>query len=373
MTGSSSGAAQAAGALVTLLDLLLVGTFARALEGSYLTGAPGDSTFMAWAGTNARRPENRGDGAGALLLLESAATNLCLQSEALNVTWGTLNSPTLGVDAQAAPDGATDADRVTFAAGGAAGQVRQTFAAGAFNTGVPLVLSAFVRKGNGADQLTLFFRNRDASDTSTAVTPGSAWARHAMSIASSGSGATSPIAAFIESTDAADFDIWGVQLAERRAPASYIRTTTTAVTRPADSLELSSSELPSTFWTNRYRFSQCSPREAHTDLVSGDVRWLFTIGGSSNGVRLRHTGSDVRVEAVESGSVKASSGALTFARHALLGQIDWDPVAAVVRVGGVAGSAGTPWTWSSGTVRFGGIQGGSGSELDGRLGRLEEV
>lgn len=375
MTGSSVGEASTSGELVTALDLLLVGAFARSSEGSYLIGAPGDSTFLAWASTDVRRPEDRGDSAGPLLLLEGGATNKCLQSETLGTTWTTLNSPTLSADVQAAPDGVTDADRIAYAAGGGAGQVRQTFTAAAITSSVPACVSVFLRKGNGSDQLLLFFRNKSAVDTSVAQTPGSAWARHAITISNTGSGATSPILALIESTDGVDFDAWGVQLEEgRRAPSSYIRTTTAAVTRAADSLELASSALPSSFWSKRYRFAQYSPREAHTDLVSGDVRWLWTQDSSSDGLRLRHNGTDVRIEAVAGGTVKASSGALTFARHALLGEIDWDPVAAVVRVGGVAGSAGTPWSWSVGTtVRIGGIAGSSGSELDGRLGNLVEV
>jgi hypothetical protein len=112
-----------------------------------------------------------------------------------------------------------------------------------------------------------------------------------------------------------------------------------------------------------------SPFYANTDLVSGDVHWLLSIGGGSNGIRLRHNGTDVRIEALEAGVVVAQSGALTFSKNALLGVVAWNPVTAVVSVGGVAGSAGTPWSWTPASVRIGGIHGGAG-EFDGRLGVL---
>ena len=81
------------------------------------------------------------------------------------------------------------------------------------------------------------------------------------------------------------------------------------------------------------------------------------------------TGDDA-VEAVAGGTVKATSQAQTFSRDALLGAVAWDPAGGVVYVNGVAGVAGTSWSWSAADIRVGGIYGGS-SEAFCRFGALE--
>lgn len=344
------------------VDLRALGTFTRSGEGSYLTGAAtdGSSAFMAFAATDVRRFEDRGDGAGALLLLERASTCLIKQnSDITNAAAWTLplSGATQTADAGPAPDGTTTADRVQSAGA--------QFSRGQNPTGAanPHTVSCYGRATSGT---SIWAANYAATTAWNVAALTTTWSRRSVLRA----GAVStfyPVDSSLPSGSPQDVRVVFAQAEDGRYPTSVIRTAAANVTRGADSLEIGTAQLPAALFTRAFKLRQVSPNFANTDLVSGDVRWLFTIGGSSDGVRIRHDGSNVKIEAVQGGSVKASSGNLTFARYALLGEVSWDPVTAVIRVGGVAGAAGTPWTWSAGTVRVGGIQGSSGSELDGRV------
>jgi hypothetical protein len=154
-----------------------------------------------------------------------------------------------------------------------------------------------------------------------------------------------------------------------RYPTSAVRNTdqygSAGTPRGADVVTLSS--FNAAILTRAARIYQVSPLFASTSLASGDIRWLVTFDDANNGVRFHHDGTGVLIETVQGGTVKASSGYLVFAAHALLGVIAWDPVTAIVSVNGVAGSAGTPWTWTATNIRLGGIYGGSGNEADCRI------
>jgi len=115
------------------------------------------------------------------------------------------------------------------------------------------------------------------------------------------------------------------------------------------------------------QFYQVSPNFASTEMFSGDIRWLVTFDDANNGIRFRHDGTGVRIEAVQGGTVKAASGYLVFTFHALLGVVAWNPATAIVSVNGVAGSAGTPWTWTATNIGLGGVYGSSGNEADCRV------
>lgn len=394
LSGAVGAVATVAGELVASLGLLLFGTFSRSSEGSYLaTGA-----VVTFGASDVRRGEDRDDGAGQLLLLENSRTNLYPDSENIS-TWAVLGTPVL-TGGQTAPDGATDAYIVADDDGAGFEGVRTT---AAISELVTYTASYFVLKDNNEARFPEFQHLRAAnfahvqlntktgatairaSSGFTAVSVGAEsvglwWRIWARFTAPAGSGGTltatiNPAAsATLGGANVASLTgsivVWGAQLVAGKIPSSYIRTSGGSATRAADTLTLA---VPSSLLTKRWRFTQYSPRHASTDFVSGDQKWLWTLDGSSNGLRLRHNGTDLRIDAVAAGVVKAQSSALSFSKYALLGQVDWDPVNAIIRVGGVAGSAGTAWSWSGSNVRIGGVYGGSGDELDGRLGRLEEV
>jgi hypothetical protein len=339
---------------------LLSQTFTRSGEGSHLTAAPGTgaSAFLAFAATDVIRAEDRGDGAGPLVLLERASTNLLKQSrDPTNAAaWleGAVGSTTTA-NAGNGPDGTAVADRIQ-AAGVA-------FSRGQAPTGAanPHVLSAWGRATSGT---SIWCANYAGGPAWNVPAQSTTYTRKTVLRA----GAVStyyPADATLASATPQDVLVDLHQVEDGRYPTSAIRTSASNVTRGADTLALLAT--PAWLLNGAARFAQVSPIFANTELASGDIRWLFTIGSSSDGVRIRHNGTNVVVEAVQGGVVRASSGALTFSAHALLGVVMWNPVTAIVSVGGVAGSAGTPWTWSTGTVRIGGIQGSSGSEADCRL------
>lgn len=339
----SSGAAAPA-----LFPAFTSGTFSRASEASYHTTA----AAIAWAAVDALRAEDRGDTYGPQYLFEGSRTNLVQNSEALNATGWTVGG-TFAADQTTAPDGGSDADKLTSTGAG------QTAGRLLYNTGgtsTPLTASIWVKQGTQGNKVSV----RAGSANNTDYTPTASWQRifHTYTGGSAvneilvawnlwgGSGGTG--------VTGDNHFFWGAQLEGERFPSSYIRTSGATATRAADVLTFTAGQIPSWFWNAPWT-CRAWPRWANTDLASGDVFTLFSLGDVNNSVRVRHNGTDIRVEAVQGGTVKASSPAVgAKARHALW-TIKVDPAAGVVSLDGVAGSAGTAWTWASATVRVGGV------------------
>ena len=345
------------------------GTFSRASEGSYLTAAPGtgSSAFLAWASSGTRRYEDRGDGAGSLLLVEGSRTNQLLRSQEIDsgswVDAGTVTT-TAG---QVSPDTGTTAERLQCASGTNIRYQSLTPGSGwrAF--------SAWVRAQTGTvdhsiylfDGVTATYTAQAAISTTytrlaSAVNCGSGAGNFATVDGRTGGGI---------SAGARDAYVTLVQVEAGRYASSAIRTTSATATRSADSLTYTSGNYDELVLTERGGFSQVSPIFGSADLTSGDARWLLSIGGSNNGIRIYHDGTDVRVEALAGGVVKARSAALTFSKHGLLGAVRWDPSAGIVYVNGVAGTTGAAWSWPASDIRVGGVVSGS-DEADCRLGTL---
>lgn len=337
-------------------------TFTRSSQGSYYTSAPttGSSAFISVASTDVLRTDNRGDGAGALTLLEGARTNAVTYGRAIdNGYWTKTGSPNVVADQGPGPDGATNADQVVY---GSNNQVYRTgLGAGC--------ASVFVRATSGSGQrLNLGFDGTVAVGSSSI---GTTYQRLAVY----GSGTYMLIETYDRSgvggvsNGASDVLLDFVQHEGGRFPSTPIGTNGSTGTRSADTLTLAQASVPAALFVGTGRFSQVSPLWAYTDLVSGDEMWLLSIGGSSNGIRFRHDGSNVLLEAVAGGTVKAASNALTNGRDSLIGEVAWDPPNGVVSVGGVNGPAGTPWSWTAGNIRVGGVHSGS-NEAFCRVGSL---
>lgn len=345
-------------------------TYSRTGDGTYLTAAPntGSSAFIALAALNVLRLEDRGDGAGPLVLLERESTNLNLRSTAFdNAAWFNFHGWTVTAGVANGPDGSVNtADRLAVVAAGGVRTLRQVLAAVAANSRI--TVSCWIRTESGTANFRIVGTDAPGNNQASAdLTATTTWQRFSHSYNYGSPAVFPPEVGFLGDlgATAASFLAWGYQTEIARYPSSLINTVAATVARGADTLALTTT--PSWLLTGPAKFRQFSPNFASTELASGDVRWLFTIGSASDGVRVRHTGVDVRVEAVQGGAVKASSAAQVHSAFALRGEVKWNPITGVVSVGGVAGAAGTPWTWGTGTVRAGGIQGGSGDELDGRL------
>jgi hypothetical protein len=359
--------------VVDPIDLATAGTFGRASAVTYHNGS---LATLLHAASGARALEDRNDTAGALLRICRAYTQYVARSEELSNAGWVKTSATVTADQGAAPDGDADADLVTWTATSVSAR-----ATGACpNSGTELadnaaaVYSIFVKDASGDPFRLNYTTKANGSGTASSdFTPSGTWARYDYRVADIGAGATDAALRFqnASSSGIRAYDlVWGGQMTAGRYPLPYATNTgATELDIAADSLVIASGTDTTNILGGALKFDEVSPYFANTELASGDVRWLWTLD-ANNGIRIRHTGSDVRVEAVESNTVRASSAALTFAAHALLGEIEWDPAAGTVSVGGAAGAAGTPWTWNNGDVRIGGIQGGSGSEADCRFGDL---
>lgn len=339
-------------------------TFARASDALYQTGAAtdGGSAYISTASTDVLVLEDLGDGAGALARLEKSATNYIQRSREIGSSpWGTTGSATITADL-GGPTG-SDAERIEVASGG--NERYQT-------TGVSgwAAASGYVRATSGTPDHWLGVW--DGTFKVASVTLSTTYQR-IIAAASQSAGYLYPCsgqAAGSTSAGARDVRVSLVQHEDGRYATSPIVTAGASATRAADTLTLGSGSVPADLLSAKGQFAEFSPEWGTADLTSGDVRWLFTLGGTGDGMRIRHDGTNVLLEAVESSTVKASKAFGTVAKNALVGALGWDPAAGIVYINGVAGSTGTAWTWGNNNLRVGGIYGFAGSELDGRLGAL---
>lgn len=350
------------------VDLVAGGTFSRSTEASYQTSAPTDGTvaFMSFATANTRVFENMGDGAGSLLRIEGARTNLCVQCRKMGTTpWGGISGFIITENSGPSPDGGNNGTKIdSNTTGNWSGyQPVASYTAPLAMSGWGILISGgpawygydwAVGSGNlsGGNMTGVWGRRYTQRVSGTSANP-------YVYVRAGGSGVNIVFIADL------------LQWEEGEFPSSVIRTTTTSLTRSADALTFTSAALPSALFTGAGEYTQVAPEFANTDLVSGDTFWLWAID-ANNGMRIKHDGSNVVVQAVQGGSVKASSGALTFSRNGLLGIVKWDPSAAVVTVNGVAGSVGTPWAWGAANIRIGGVPSSTG-EAFCRFGLLQSA
>lgn len=344
--------------------------FARASEGSYLTGAPGSgsSAFMSWASTDVLRSEDRGDGAGALALLEGYRINGIAQARAFeNAYYSASGSEfTLTADYGPGPDGTTTATRVQGGTNG--NRYKGSVGAG--------VLSAWFRAVSGTSNAQLSMDGTAARGIAGIGTtyqrldvygsPGT-YALAVDTFDRSGAGGITALAC--------DILVDLIQHEQsQHFPSSAIRTSGASGDREADELTLATG-IPAALFTDPGAFSQWSPIMDSGDLQLSEQLWLLSIGGAgglNEGIRVRRNGTDIRIEALEANTVVAQSQALTWSAHDLVGEVKWDPAAGLIYVDGVAGPSGTPWSWTADAIRVGGSYGGS-DEAFSRLGTLGGV
>lgn len=148
----------------------------------------------------------------------------------------------------------------------------------------------------------------------------------------------------------------------------YATSPTRTQARGCDAWQWVAEEVPLALRAGRSSWSVALTYSS-SQLVSGDVRTVASFGGPLDVLRIRHTGTDVRLEAVVGGVVKASSAALTWTGSRttpLTLALIADPIAGTVSVNGTSGAAGTAWTWPTEALRLGGTWGGN-NELDGYM------
>ena len=182
------------------------------------------------------------------LLVEPAATNLCLQSEAFNTTWtrvsgGTGLLPVITANAVVAPDGTTTAETIVFDRGSATSgsanfsQVQQVINLATSGT---YTLSVYAKATAAGDVGKQFYIRAKDTLVSGALT--SSWVRYTSTETGVAAGNTSVMIGNrggFTANQSVSVDLWGAQLETGSVATSYIPTTTGTGSRSADVISVS--------------------------------------------------------------------------------------------------------------------------------------
>lgn len=348
--------------------------FSRNLEAfrQYGAATDGTSAFAEWVGANTLVQENLGDAAGNLIRIEGERTCHTIRNRDLTATgWNSATFGTISRTQNAGTWGAVDGGttvgtRITIPAGAPGGWGYSQNHTGLLSN--PHRISCWIRGHiNGGTLRT----NYDALITGISIA-GTTWQRVQRASTSTG-GVWYPADNTANVGDAQDwyFDLMQAEAIGTNEPigiTSPVRTAAASVTRPKDNLTAIPENFP--IWMLKHgKIPYISPGWASADQVDGMIAWVicWTAGDGIYGIRFNRDATDLRLEVLAGGVVKARSSALTFAAHDLLQDIVWDSVAGTLTVDGAAGTTST-WTWTLPTSdwRIGGIPASTG-ELFGRV------
>jgi hypothetical protein len=244
------------------------------------------------------------------LLVEPAATNLCLQSEAFNTTWtrvsgGTGLLPVITANAVVAPDGTTTADTVVFDRGSATSssanfsQLEQVInfpTSGTYTFGVYAKATA---AGDVGKQFYIRTRNTLVAGSLT-----SSWVRYTSTETGLASGSA---AIYIgnrggfTADQSVSVDLWGAQLETGSVATSYIPTTAGTGSRSADVISVSGAVSGSIGQTEGTLYAEIVaqpyngasfPAILQVDDGADSQRFAIFIG-PSGGIRVRFNASGV--------------------------------------------------------------------------------
>ena len=161
---------------------------------------------------------------GPFLLVEPAATNILLQSNAFSTSpWFTPTSSVLVSGVFTSPDGTANGWSVTPGTG--FGGVDQSLAL----SNVAYAMSMWGETRTGVPAFHLLFNNIDQATNALTAT-----LTRVFVTGTANAGASVTAAAYLNTTGAIVAGIYGGQLETGSAPTSYIVTTTTSATRSAD-------------------------------------------------------------------------------------------------------------------------------------------
>jgi hypothetical protein len=180
------------------------------------------------------------------LLVEPAATNLVLQSQAFDVTWtpligGTGVNPAITANSVISPDGTQNAERIVFNRGAGNASADQSILQQ--NITIPTtgayILSVYAKASTAGDVGKQVFIRIGGAGALTAITLTANWVRYsrAESSVTSGSHAVQiGNRGTITADNSVSVDLWGAQAEGGAIPTSYILTTTASVTRSEDQI-----------------------------------------------------------------------------------------------------------------------------------------
>ncbi len=251
-----------------LLDYADADTFARATEAAFVDPRPvaaggtgafpwdfvGGSEAANWKGNNVTRINSDGS-----VMIEGARTNKMPESS-LN-TWTLLGSASVSTDDATAPDGAANADTITYAASADDALTHPTtIIAGAGSDNASAMVSCWLRSPSGAQEARIGLMDKDTSTRllSSDFTVTTTWTRFEFLVADIGAGAASPDGLIQNSTDAAarSIEAWGFQVEEGTAfKSSDIRTAGAAATQNLDDMSFAMANVPDALKSGRFAFT----------------------------------------------------------------------------------------------------------------------
>ncbi len=216
------------------------------------------------------------------LLVEPAATNLCLQSEAFNTTWtrvsgGTGLLPAITANAVVAPDGTTTADTVVFNRGSATSgsanfsQLEQVIN---FPTSGTYTFGVYAKATAAGDVGKQFYIRTRSTLVSGSLT--SSWVRYTSTETGLSSGNNTIYIGNrggFTADQTVSVDLWGAQLETGSVATSYIPTTAGTGSRSADVISVTGAVSGSIGQTEGTIYAEVDIR--NVGLGEGSIVTLF--------------------------------------------------------------------------------------------------
>jgi hypothetical protein len=180
------------------------------------------------------------------LLVEPAATNLVLQSQAFDVTWspligGTGVNPAITANSVISPDGTQNAERIVFNRGAGNALIDQSTLQQ--NITIPTtgayIFSVYAKASTAGDVGKQVFIRIGGAGALTAITLTANWVRYSRAESSVTSGSQAVQIGnrgTVTADNSVSVDLWGAQAEGGAIPTSYILTTTASVTRSEDQI-----------------------------------------------------------------------------------------------------------------------------------------
>jgi hypothetical protein len=302
------------------------------------------------------------------LLVEPAATNLCLQSEAFNTTWTNVSnnlSISANVTSTLDPAGGNTAELLTVVTGSTQSQLSQDITT---VSGTAYVFSFFGKKGSGATELNSFrifgssiissltinwdtgVITHTAGSGATSQNFGNGWWRIVIPFTANSTTTTVQIVAFATYATALSSLRWGAQLETGSVATSYIPTTTGTGSRSADVISVSGAVSGSIGQTEGTIYAEIIPPSGGTGanlILIGDGTANNFVFVGKNGANLQGLIRSSNGQILNNSSFALTGGAI----KAALGYKSGD--FALYANGSIVASGTTAFTFNSGLTRIG--------------------